>query len=592
MGESEAVVKKVPWKDGFTALWLFSRGIRLQIGILLALSMLSAVGNGIVPYLIGRFFDALSQGGEELSLVYITFGIWVGVQLFTGAIDSYSRFVESKADLKLHLNIQHLGLTKLMRLPVAFHKQERISEVFEMISRAGWMGSSTLRSIWNILPQLLAVFVGISIAYSIDWRLASVLVAGAFIYTCIIVIVVRNASAIFREGNDSWSKAWGDVSSSAQHIDTIKASASEDYEENKAKKAFFSDAFFPWLRMEQVWSITGVYQRMVVLAVQATILFSSIYLVTQGSLTIGELIMFNGYALMFLGPFVAFGYQWQTIQNGIVAAAKLKTTVLDYPSEVYEPEGAISVDSIRGDVRFDHVSFKYSDGDKETLTDISFEAQQGETVAFVGESGVGKSTLISLILATNFPTGGTVYVDGKDTRTYKLMDLRSHIAVVPQEIALFNDTVETNVKYGSFEATHEEVVRAATSAQAHDFIESLPKGYDTIVGERGVKLSVGQKQRLAIARAMLRNPAILILDEPTSALDAKTETELSASLEILMEGRTTFIVAHRLSTVRKADKIVVIEGGKVVETGKHDELLKIKGGRYRMLHEHQIGLHG
>ena len=221
---------------------------------------------------------------------------------------------------------------------------------------------------------------------------------------------------------------------------------------------------------------------------------------------------------------------------------------------------------------------------------MDFETRPGEALALVGESGVGKSTMIALISGYYFPNSGNVLVDGVDTREWNLTELRKHIAVVPQEIALFNESIRMNIRYGTFNATDVEVEKAAQQAHIGDFIASLPNGYETLVGERGIKLSVGQKQRVAIARALLRNPNILLLDEPTSALDSETEKLTAESLDQLMRGRTTFTIAHRLSTVRKADRILVIKNGKIAEEGKHDELVKIRGGTYRHLYELHIGL--
>ena len=212
-------------------------------------------------------------------------------------------------------------------------------------------------------------------------------------------------------------------------------------------------------------------------------------------------------------------------------------------------------------------------------------------MALVGESGVGKSTLIDLISAYHFPTKGEVLIDGHDIRDINLRSLRSQIGVVPQEVVLFNDSIRMNVQYGNFEATDEEIQQATVKAHALAFIEKFPQKWEQMVGERGVKLSVGQKQRVAIARAILRNPRILILDEPTSALDAGSEKIITESLDELMRGKTTFIIAHRLSTVRKADIILVFKEGRVTESGTHQELLMIEGGEYRRLYELQIGLH-
>ncbi len=290
---------------------------------------------------------------------------------------------------------------------------------------------------------------------------------------------------------------------------------------------------------------------------------------------------------MIFAPFVVIAQNWQTIHTGIINIDEAEK-ILSTAPENYQPKDAISLD-IAGDVTFKNVSFSYAEG-KEVLRDISFTAKVGEVIALVGESGVGKSTLIDLVSAYHFANSGEVLIDGHEVRTLDLYKYRTQIAVVPQEVVLFNDTIKTNISYGNFTSTDQEIEVAARKAHAADFINKFPNKWDQVVGERGVKLSVGQKQRVAIARAILRNPRILILDEPTAALDAGSEKIISESFEELMKDRTTFIIAHRLSTVRKADKILVFKEGRIIEEGRHLELLKLEGGEYRRLYELQIGL--
>lgn len=344
------------------------------------------------------------------------------------------------------------------------------------------------------------------------------------------------------------------------------------------------------LSIRRKWNMLNLYQRVIVLMVQGSVLLFSIQLVLSGIITIGELIAFNGYAMMFLGPLVLMGQQWDVVQNGMVDVQHLREKVYEPAAEVYEPVGAKQLHSLRGEVELRHVTFSYPDGRATALEDISFAVHPGETVALVGESGGGKSTLIALLLAQYFPQQGHVLIDGVESTKVNLHEFRSQIAIVPQEVALFNDSILTNVKYGSFGATQAEVEAAAKAAQAHEFISRLPDGYATKVGERGVKLSVGQKQRIAVARAILRNPRILILDEPTSALDSETEHALTGALETLMKGRTTFIIAHRLSTVRKANKIIVLKEKGIAEMGSHEDLLA-KDGVYAQLYRKHVGLH-
>ena len=243
-----------------------------------------------------------------------------------------------------------------------------------------------------------------------------------------------------------------------------------------------------------------------------------------------------------------------------------------------------------GRLSLKELTFSYNKKDIDVLKDISFVVNPGEKVALVGESGVGKSTLVDLISGYYFPHKGNIHIDDKNIKKLNLGDLREQIAVVPQEVVLFNDTIEKNIQYGSFDASKKELIDAAKEAHAHEFIQKFPKKYRQLVGERGIKLSVGQKQRVAIARAILRNPKILILDEPTSALDIQTEKQITESLEKLMEGRTTIIIAHRLSTVRKADRILVFDKGRLVEEGTHKSLIKKKSGLYKKLYKMHVGL--
>jgi ABC-type multidrug transport system fused ATPase/permease subunit len=309
-------------------------------------------------------------------------------------------------------------------------------------------------------------------------------------------------------------------------------------------------------------------------------------------MSVGDLVALNGYTALVFGPLAQLANNWNTIQNGLTTIHDVQE-ILSTGPEAYDRPSGITPPQWDGAVVFDRVTFAYPDAtDRTVLDDVSFIIKDGQTVAFVGESGVGKSTVTELIGGYYYPTEGEVLVSGVKTTEVPLRALREHIAVVPQEPALFNDTVLNNIRFGREQASDEEVIAAAKQAFAHEFIESFPEKYQQVVGERGVRLSVGQKQRIAIARAILRDPRILILDEPTSALDAKTEAYIAESLKALMKGRTTIVIAHRLSTVRSADNIIVFEQGKVVEQGTHAELLERTAGVYRTLHEHQVGFSG
>ena len=590
-------MEKTNFKKGIKGIWRHIKFAKKQIIIISVISIFSALANGSIPLITGKFFDALIEisKGVEVSESFPVWAtlltIWALVQLFANNFDWTADRLKRNFDAKAHIFLQAKSIIYLLRLPTSFHKNEHIQDVFQKISVAGWRVSTLTGRTMEIVPQLLSVFVGIILAATINIQLASILVIGVFLYSLLLIKILRPVAVIDNKAHELWNKTWDDSVSAINQIDIVKQSATEDYEQKKIEDNFMGKTYRAWYKMETIWSNVGTFQRLIVFLTQLTIFVMSVQFIFRGEITVGELIALNGYAAMFFGPFVSLGYSWQTFQNGITAAANLEEIFENKP-EIYNPKNAVS-NSISGKVNFSDVTFKYDDykNNENVLDKVNFDVDAGEVVALVGESGSGKSTLISLMSAYYFPQEGKVFIDDIETLKYNLTSLRKQISIVPQEISLFNDTLEKNIKYGSFEASEENMIEATKKAHIYDYIQTLPDKFKTVVGERGVKLSVGQKQRIAIARAILQNPKILILDEPTSALDAITEKKITESLDLLMKERTTFIIAHRLSTVRKANKILVFDKGKIVETGNHEELLKIKNGYYRKLHDYQIGLY-
>ncbi len=298
--------------------------------------------------------------------------------------------------------------------------------------------------------------------------------------------------------------------------------------------------------------------------------------VINGSLSIGALVAFNSYLSFLLMPVFILGSTITSLTQAAASAHRV-FEVVDAPIEVQDAPDAITLPLLQGHVSFEKVMFRYAGSETSTLDDITFNAQPGKTVAILGRTGSGKSSIINLIPRFYDVTGGRVLVDGNDVRAIKLASLRSQIGIVLQETNLFSGTIRDNIAYGRASATQQEVEAAAQAAQAHNFIESFPTGYDTLVGERGVGLSGGQKQRIAIARALLLNPALLILDDSTSAVDAETEFQIQQALVRLMKGRTSFVIAQRISTVRNADLVLLVDGGKLVAQGTHEELQRTSG---------------
>ncbi|MES2087541.1 MAG: ABC transporter ATP-binding protein [Patescibacteria group bacterium] len=581
---------------GFKVLFKYLASYRKDIIILSIIGILSAIGNGIVPYIAGRFFDAIitpgvvTISGAVLPLYVALLILWATVQLITSTIDWRIQIKSEYLSNYIWLDYMAKGFSFLVNLPMSFHKTNKIGEIGNKINNAaGSLETIAGRVVIDLAPQLLSIVIALVIGFILKPVLAAFLLVGLMLYAAIIAKKVQPLSQYQKEYYDKvFNVIWGDAYEMIDNTMAIKQATAEEYEKNKmAENARV--ALPLWMRLTKAWSGLNLYQRVIILITQILIFLFSIYYIHQGTMTIGELLAFNAYAAMIFGPFMTLARNWQTIHNGVINIQETEK-ILALPTENYHPAGSKPF-AVRGDIVFDHVSFQYENG-KPVLTDISFKVQAGEVIALVGESGVGKSTLIDLMSAYHFPTEGKVTIDGVSIDAVDLYSYRSQIAVVPQEVVLFNDTIKTNIKYGNFHATNEQMEAAAKRAHALDFIQKFPDKWNQMVGQRGIKLSVGQKQRVAIARAILRNPRILILDEPTAALDAGSEKIITDSLDVLMKDKTTFIIAHRLSTVRKANKILVFKEGKLIENGNHDELLKISGGEYRRLFELQIGLHG
>jgi ATP-binding cassette subfamily B protein len=308
-------------------------------------------------------------------------------------------------------------------------------------------------------------------------------------------------------------------------------------------------------------------------------------LVIHKQLTVGELVAFSTYLGQLFNPIRLLGNIVPAIAQALSAAGRI-FEILDAPNDVSDMPGAYPLPGIQGHVRFEDVSFAYS-GTRTVLDRVTLDVQPGQVIALLGATGSGKSTITNLIPRFYDPTSGCILIDGHDIRQVTLQSLRSQVGIVLQETTLFIGTIEENIAFGCVGACHEKVVEAAKAAQAHDFILSMPRGYDTLVGERGVTLSGGQKQRIALARALLTDPRILILDDATASVDTETEHLIQAALDRLMENRTTFVIAHRLSTVRRADLILVLEKGKIVAKGTHAELLE-RSPNYREVYSRQL----
>ena len=569
---------------------------RFYIG-LACLAVVSAMGL-CFPLLAGGLIDAaLHPGGAELpgfglltlNQVALVLVVTITLQAMAGfgSALSFSRVGQSAlADLRAETYGRIIGL------PMTFFAQRRVGE---LASRVSTDIAQIEGALIDALPQLCRHSVmlvgGIALISFTSGKLTLVMLGTLPLLIAAAVIFGRRLRTLARETQDRLAETGTIVEETLQGIASVKAFANEAFEIGRyqtANAAVLAAAYRTarWRGGFVAFMLSALFGGIVI------VLWFGARLLQSGQITAGELTRFVLYTTFIAGAMGHAAELFSQVQKTVGATQRVRE-LLREPTEltvVTTPHsGAASSPSpvperLRGEVQFSGVSFRYpSRPETLVLRDITLAAAPGEVIALVGPSGAGKSTLTALLLRFYDPENGRVLIDGRDARDYDLHALRSQMALVPQDVLLFGGSVAENIRYGKPGATDAEIRAAARLANAAEFIERFPEGYATIVGDRGIKLSGGQRQRVAIARAILKNPAILILDEATSSLDSESERLVQAALDVLMRGRTTFVVAHRLATIRGANRIAVIDDGRVVELGTHDELSALPDGLYRRL---------
>ncbi len=552
------------------------------------------------PFFAGSLMDAATNGESAHKSSWLPHNINLIALIMLGvlAVQATSTFFHSTSMVKIGqkavADLRRDTYARLICLPMSFFGQRRVGELNSRISNDLTQIESTLiMSVPQFLRQILFLLGGIILITATSVRLMLIMLSAIPPVIVLAVVFGRKLRGNSREAQDKLAETGIIVEETLQGIFNVKAFVNEAFEIERYGRSM--DTYIQVaLRGAK---LRGAFIAFIVFALFGCIvvvLWSGSSMLQSGRITIGEMTRFVLYTAFVAGAMGQFADLYSQIQKAVGATHRVRELLQEQPEFAVAAAAAKSSpvrEALRGEVEFRDVHFRYaSRPEVEVLKGISFAVKRGEKIALVGPSGAGKSTIISLLLRFYDPKPGEILMDGRLATEYSLAWLRNELSIVPQETLLFGGTIFENIAYGRPGATEAEIIEAARQAHAHEFIMPFPEGYQTLVGERGVKLSGGQRQRVAIARAILKDPSILILDEATSSLDSESERLVQLALDQLMENRTTFIIAHRLATVRRADRIFVIQDGKLVESGTHAELNQQDKGLYRRLAELQFNV--
>ncbi len=570
--------------------------------------------------IIYRILGYLRPYWRRLTIAYISLFTALGLQLYipsilarvidTGLIDNNLRYLLNAALLIIVLSVlqgiftflraylfQYLAeivgydlrnalYEKLQSLPFTYYDKAQtgqlMSRVTDDVNNIRGMLMMSLRALVLALSMLIVVAI---ILLSYNWQLALVSLASMPILVWWSLKFGVTVRPMFGAVQQQFGVMTSVLQENVAGARVVRAFAQEA-RENERFEVELETLFAKNLRATKLWSFFFPSILFLSGLSLGAILWLGGYQVITGALTIGTLVAFNRYVTLLAEPLRWIGFIVNRIARAIASGGRI-FEILDTKSALQERADPIPLPAMRGEVVFEDVSFRYAGAKRDALNDLTFTARPGETIALLGPTGAGKSTIINLLPRFYDTTSGRILIDGHDIRDLKIADLRSQIGTVLQETFLFSVSIAENIAYGRKGASREEVIAAAKAARAHDFISALPEGYETKLGERGVNLSGGQKQRLAIARALLLNPRILILDDATSSVDSETEYLIQQALQTLMQGRTSFVIAQRLTTIKDADQILVLQDGRIVERGNHIQLLQ-NGGFYAEIYDLQL----
>jgi len=562
----------------------FAIPFRRAVLAILGFTLLAAALNAAEPLVLKLIFDGLAGVQGRRRLLH-GIALLIGLTLLREAGSGVSNWLTWKTRLGIHFALLEQTVGKLHRMPLRMQRSEGVGAIMTRLDRGiqGFLNAIT-QLLFNTFPAIVYLAISLVIMLRLDWELA--LLVLVFVPLPAVMAAIASPEQIRREHRllDQWAKIYSRFNEVLSGIVTVRSFAMEDME----KSRFLRDVeaanavVVKGVRTDAGFGAAG---NLAVALARVTVIFVGGLFVLRGQITVGTLVALLGYVGGLFGPVQGLTGIYQTVQR---ASTSLKDvfTILDVQEHLGDAPDARELGDVRGEVEFENVTFRYEQADRPLIDGLSLSVRAGETIAIVGPSGSGKTTLMAMLMRFYDPIAGAIRLDGHDLRTLKQRSLRRSIGVVLQDPLLFNDTIRANIAYGRPEATAAEVETAARAANAHAFISRMPEGYGTNVGERGNRLSVGERQRVTIARALIKDPRIIILDEATSALDAESEALVQDAIEQLMKGRTTFVIAHRLATVVNADRIVVLRDGRIAEIGPHAELMK-RGGYYASLVKRQ-----
>lgn len=560
------------WPKGNTPL-------RRRIVIAMLMVLIAKATTLALPFAYKMAVDAMTTPSSQAAMAAMALVIAYAAGRFGGVLFNNLRNIAfERVAQDATQNLAADVFTRLHRLSLRFHLSRRTGEVTKTIER-GTKSIDTMLYflLFNIAPTIIEL-IAVAVVFYINfgWTLVAATAATVVAYVLVTRWITEWRTKLRAQMNELDGQALSRAVDSLLNYETVKYFGAEHREQERYERATraYADAA---TKSENSLGLLNIAQAVIMNLLMGGAMAYTVWGWSQGQLTTGDLVLVNTYLTQLFRPLDLLGMVYRTIRQGLIDMAEM-FKLMDTPLEVSDAPNAPALDMRRPTVVFDKVRFGY-EKDREILHGLTFAVEAGERVAIVGPSGAGKSTIARLLFRFYDPQAGRILISGKDIRAVTQESLRRHIGVVPQDSVLFNDTIGYNIAYGREGATRGEIEAAARGAAIADFIERLPDGYETEVGERGLKLSGGEKQRVAIARTLLKNPEIILFDEATSALDSRTEQDILKTMRAVARNRTTLTIAHRLSTVADADRILVLDGGKLAESGSHNDLLRM-GGLY------------